>query len=196
MFDNQIKENQILYASKRMMMTILIVAISAAQLSSTVVSNGDTGTNAYAKYSNSQASSLVNECSEDRESNKICVNSNPQTQGKDNVVSAPISSQTQKPNPLDGEEGPEQELQVREVEGNMTQIEMLDDGTAIAECDSDEFVTGGGYAIFGVVSDAVIQQESAVSGPPAGWYLFVTNTGPSTIEVQAFAECAELVDTS
>lgn len=177
---------------------ILFVGTSASalQLSSIIMLNGDIYNNAYAKkYSTNfeQATSLVNDCPGDQESSEICVNNNPQTQGRDNVISTPISSQIEKPVD-EGEEGPNQELQVRQVEGTSTQIEPLDDGTAIAECDSEEFVTGGGYAIFGIVSDAVIEQESAVSGPPPGWSLSVANTGPSAIQVQAFAECATLVD--
>ena len=40
-----------------------------------------------------QAASLVNECSGDHESDIICVNDNPQTQGENNVVNTPINTQ-------------------------------------------------------------------------------------------------------
>jgi hypothetical protein len=57
------------------------------------------------KYSNhfEQAASMTNECSGDHESRQICVNNNPQTQGKVNVVDTSITT----PSGLSGPQGPQ-----------------------------------------------------------------------------------------
>lgn len=77
------------------MSVLIIVAGSTTQLSSMIVSKGNIADNVYAqRYSTSleQAASLVNNCSGDHESSQICVNNNPQTQGKDNDVSTQITT--------------------------------------------------------------------------------------------------------
>jgi hypothetical protein len=62
MYNSQ-KKNRALPVSLNVSV-ILLLAFSTTQLSSMVVSNGNTANNAYAKYSNSQAQSLINDCGE------------------------------------------------------------------------------------------------------------------------------------
>src|SRR5574341_1205653 len=83
---------------------IVLVGVSTSQLLSTILTNGNSTINAYAKYLTNfdQAGSLVNKCSGDHESSQICVNNNPQTQGKDNVVDTSITTPPGPP----GEQGP------------------------------------------------------------------------------------------
>jgi collagen triple helix repeat protein len=77
--------------------TILLIAASALQLSSMTLSNGNV-VYAYSSNFNSAASLVIN-CSGDGEGSRICVNNNPQTQGKDNDVNNQIST-------LPGPQGP------------------------------------------------------------------------------------------
>jgi hypothetical protein len=77
--------------------TILLIAASALQLSSMTLSNSNV-VYAYSSNFNSAASLVIN-CSGDGEGSRICVNNNPQTQGKDNDVNNQIST-------LPGPQGP------------------------------------------------------------------------------------------
>jgi hypothetical protein len=75
----------------------VLIAVSTSQLSSVILSDG----NVVYAYSNNfdQAASLVNNCSGDHESSQICVNTNPQTQGKENVVDTQVITPPGPPGP-------------------------------------------------------------------------------------------------
>jgi hypothetical protein len=193
---NNLKRNRALPISINV---IILVAVSTAQLSSMVASNDNIAADpVYAKRHSTnfeQAASLVNDCSGDHESSIICVNNNPQTEGENNVVNTPINSLIN--NPV--EEAPKQVLQVRQVAGSEITIPALGTATAVAECDADEFVTGGGFETDEIGSDIFLEgfgtiHEFAISGPPAGWFVRFGN--PSTVSgsFHAVAECAKLVD--
>ena len=106
MVSNNTKRNRTLSIS---VIGILLVAVSTTQLAPMIgSSNNIFANNVYAKYSNNfdQTASLANECSGDHESNIICVNNNPQTQGRDNIVNTPITTPQGSPGPP-GPPGPQ-----------------------------------------------------------------------------------------
>ncbi|MGH9974363.1 MAG: hypothetical protein ACRD8Z_00795 [Nitrososphaeraceae archaeon] len=193
MIEYNAKRNRTLSIS---VIAILLVAVSTAQLSSM---NGSSinifANNVYAqKYSTNfeQAASLVNNCSGDHESSQICVNTNPQTQGKDNDVNTRV---TTPPGPA----GPDQVLEKRQVisttpPGTLPIVQPGQISTRSAECNSDEVVTGGGYRIstgaFGVVE---FQGETVTNSIPA-WTVTIQNRGDSLFVFEVIAECVKLVD--
>ena len=65
---------------------LIVAAVSTAQLSSMVITNGNV-VYAYSANSNQAASQVIN-CSGQDESSQNCVNNNLETQGKDNDVNA------------------------------------------------------------------------------------------------------------
>ena len=169
--------------------------MSAAQLSSMIVSNGNMADDVYAQgYSTSfeQAASLVNNCAGDHGSSQICVNNNPQTQGKSNDVNTQITTPQVPPGPP----GSDKVLQQRQV----SSLIFSDDpilpivqpaATAIfsAKCNSDEIVTGGGYRMseggFGIVE---FQGATFTDSIPE-WTVRVTNHGNTVFTFEALAEC-------
>jgi hypothetical protein len=193
--DKSTKKNLTLPVSLNVRVIILLV-VSAAQLSSFIASNGYfAADNVYAqRYSTNfeQAASLVNNCSGDHESSQICVNTNPQTQGKDNDVNTRV---TTPPGPA----GPDQVLEKRQVisttpPGTLPIVQPGQISTRSAECNSDEIVTGGGYRIstgaFGVVE---FQGETVTNSIPA-WTVTIQNRGDSLFIFEVIAECVKLVD--
>lgn len=157
---------------------ILLVAVSTVpQLSSMVAVNGDSGTNIYAKYSNSQTQSLANNCrvSDSGSGSPNCANIGPQL--TDGTASSPINLQISNPAAEQGSQGPqgpkgeqgeqgppgpqgpagpdgpqgpggpEKELQVRTVLGDEQTVPSGGLRTSSAICAPDEFVTGGGHFI-------------------------------------------------
>lgn len=159
--------------------------------------NGDTLIySSYAKkYSNNfeQAASLVNECSGDHSSDIICVNNNPQTEGKSNNVNTPINSQITNPH-----EVLNKELQVRQVQSKSIIVPSGEREQVRAECDADEVVVGGGSSVTGFAGGPILPNElkidSADSKDGNGWLLDAFNNGPNPIAIQVFADCAQLVD--
>ena len=89
-----------------------------------------------------------------------------------------------------GKAAPTMNLTVRLEEGDIVPLSGM--AQSIATCDSDELVTGGGFAITngpGMVLRSSPEQNS--------WLIVATNpfnVGNSSL--QSFAECAELVATS
>lgn len=73
-------------------LAIVFTAVSTAQLSSMVALNGDITNNVYAKYSNNQAQSFVNECGLDGVTGINCANNGPLMQG-DGLASSPVITQ-------------------------------------------------------------------------------------------------------
>ena len=94
---------------------IVLVAVSSAQLSSIVLSNG---TVVYA-YSNSQAQSLDNTCGNDGSSGISCANSGPQNIGDDTVTTlTPLqlsNSGKEGPQGPPGPPGPDKVLENRQI---------------------------------------------------------------------------------
>lgn len=95
---------------------IIFLVVSTTQLSSMIVLNSNTilaPNTVFAKYSNNQAQSLVNECGVGDSSGPNCANNGPLTQG-DGIASSPIVSQSggqgpagpQGPQGLKGDTGP------------------------------------------------------------------------------------------
>jgi hypothetical protein len=70
-----------------MSVVVLVVLLGMPVLSGSIIPNY-----AYAKYSNSQAQSFVNECGLDESSGINCVASGPQTQGDGSATATPIVS--------------------------------------------------------------------------------------------------------
>jgi hypothetical protein len=74
--------------------------------------------------------------------------------------------------------------------------------TVIASCNSDEKVTGGG-SLIGVHDDNVNEiNPNRIDDRPQddipfdqnSWEVIYNNPGPSAVSIQAWAECAKLVD--
>ena len=91
------------------------------------------------------------------------------------------------PGPLG--KAPMENLVIREVNGNTIRIEGM--VKSVATCNSDEFVSGGGFSIkngFGFIIDSRPDRNS--------WNVRAANSlsvGNSTIgELQAHAECAKI----
>jgi hypothetical protein len=179
-------------------MFIILIVVSTAQISSMIASNGYfAADNVYAqRYTTNfeQAASLVNNCSGDDESSQICVNTNPQTQGKDNNVNTQV---TTPPGPA----GPDKVLEQRQVSSfiptdppSLPIVQPGGTGTFSAKCNTDEIVTGGGYRIsegaFGIVE---FQGATATDSTPA-WTVTITNHGSTLFTFEVFAECVKLVD--
>jgi len=97
-----------------------------------------------------------------------------------------------------GPPGPDKELQVRQVMGSFIEVPAHTFRTASVSCNSDEFVTGGGYRINGRLNDAIHVFEEAISGPPPGWSIMIANADElnlgNSLGLAAVAECAKLVD--
>src|SRR5918995_2567452 len=137
---------------------IIFLVVSTTQLSSMIVLNSNTilaPNTVFAKYSNNQAQSLVNECGVGDSSGPNCANNGPMTQG-DGTASSPIVSQSggqgpagpQGPPGIQGEQGPpgpDKELQVRTDSGDVLTVAPDTTLTVTAPCNSDEVATGGGY---------------------------------------------------
>ena len=150
----------------------------------------------------SQTQSLVNEC----ELN--CVNSAPQNQG-DGAVLAPTVSVSggqneqgpggigeqneQGPGGIGEQAGSDQELQVRQVPGLLVQVLPGNLGEALATCAADEVVTGGGSWIQDS-NNMNAHVFSAKASNSESWLVQLPNPGPGSVIIQAFAECAKLVD--
>jgi|SoiMethySBSTD1v2_1073268.scaffolds.fasta_scaffold774295_1 hypothetical protein len=195
MVGNNTKRNRTLSIS---VIAILLVVVSTAQLVSMIgSSNNIFANNVYAqKYSTNfeQAASLVNNCSGNQESSQICVNTNPQTQGKDNDVNTRVTTPP-------GPPGSEQVLEKRQVSSfiptdppSIPIVQPGGTGTLSAKCNSDEIVTGGGYRIsegaFGIVE---FQGETVTDSIPA-WTVSVSNHGSTLFTFEVFAECVKLAD--
>lgn len=71
-------------------MSAMLLAEVVLLLATLAVSNSNT--DLYAKYSNSQAQSLVNECGQDESSGINCVANGPQTQADGSAMATPIVS--------------------------------------------------------------------------------------------------------
>jgi hypothetical protein len=91
-----------------------------------------------------------------------------------------------------GPPGPDKELQVREEFGETVTVAPGENGFAPAECNPDEVVTGGGFQY--VESDNERNPSIASFSIGDGWVISAFNPGPNPMPINAFAECAKLVD--
>ena len=114
----------------------------------------------------------------------------PGKNGTQGPPGSPGSQGEQGPIGPPGKAAPTMNLTVRLEEGDIVPLSGM--AQSIATCDSDELVTGGGFAITngpGMVLSSSPEQNS--------WLIVATNpfnVGNSSL--QSFAECAELVATS
>jgi hypothetical protein len=176
--------------------SVIVIAffvVSTPQLSSMNPVNSGITNSVYAKYSDNQAQSLVNECTFN------CVNSGPQNQA-DGAALAPIVSVTggqneEGPGGIGEQAGPDQELQVREVPSPLVEVQGFNIGSARASCDAGEVMTGGGYWIQDD-NQPNNHMFSARDPDSEAWLFEVINEGPESVIIQAFAECTKLVDAS
>ena len=160
------------------------------------------------------ATSQVNDCSGD---NSHCIAF--LTEGKNNdpniFVTGPpgpqsatgatgplgVTGATGPPGPQ-GPPGPAQELEVRQVRSEQIVVPGGGAATATAPCNSDEKVTGGGSLIAVHDLDTNEINPNRVDDRPMAdeifdvnsWEVFYNNPGPSSVTIQAWAECAKLVD--
>lgn len=210
---NFLRRNQGLSVS----LGVIILAVTMTQLSSMIVLHriGITAPNsAAAKYSNSQAQSLVNECWGDDLGSANCANNGPQIQ-PEGAASSPIVSISgggqgppgpqgpkgdagdtgpRGPPGEQGPPGPDKELQVRTVLGGSEEVQPGTTGQASAQCAADEFVTGGGASKdFNEVNPGVRNLGDPLAAPDR-WVFLYDNPGPHPVTIEAIAECAKLVD--
>jgi hypothetical protein len=112
----------------------------------------------------------------------------------------------QGPQGIQGEQGPpgpDKELQVRQRSSETVTVSPNSVGEALAECRSDEVLTGGGFGVFddsnsnsinpNIRTDALVVEEPDDSRL-AIYSVSVENPGPNPITIFANAECAKLVD--
>jgi hypothetical protein len=185
MYNNNCKRNRALPVS---ISAIILVAVSTMQLSSMIVSNGNAASNVYAKYSNNQAQSLINECGIGESSGVNCAINGPQIQA-DGSATTPVISQTSGQRGPAGPSESEQKLQVRTVIGDST-IALPGFTTATASCAPDELATGGGIATGTVLPGSIYADMGIPRDAPNTWTLLYINPGPTSISIRAFAECA------
>ena len=109
-----------------------------------------------------------------------------------------ITNEVRPAPPLPGPTGPDKELQVRTDIGVDVIVEPNSRGTAVAQCAPDEKATGGGTnEIYSNTSNPEPQQVSDIGLPvddPTRWEIEYSNPGPDYVVIQAFAQCAKLVD--
>ncbi len=67
-------------------------------------------------------------------------------------------------------------------------------GNAQASCAPDEVLTGGGVRYQPDGPNQVNPSIDIQPLTPTIWEFVVTNPGPERVEIQAFGQCAELVD--
>src|SRR5919106_1576950 len=112
-----------------------------------------------------------------------------------------VTGATGPPGPQ-GPPGPAQELEVRQVRSEQIVVPGGGAATATAPCNSDEKVTGGGSLIAVHDLDTNEINPNRVDDRPMAdeifdvnsWEVFYNNPGPSSVTIQAWAECAKLVD--
>lgn len=196
-------KNSLTY-SMSLSIIIILMAVSATQLTSMVMLNGNTFTSydVYAKYSNDQAQSIVNECDSSN-----CGNISPQNQA-DGTAFAPIVAISgggqgeQGPPGPQGAPGPDKELEVREVDGVADFIPAGERGRSVAECAPGEVATGGGMNISPLQGDTpntinpneVVDSGTPIPGTTTNWDVSAVNPGPNDLVIRSFAQCAKLVD--
>jgi hypothetical protein len=255
---------------------LVIIAVSTLQLSPMMVTNGDANGNAYAKYSNNQAQSFVNECGLSGSTGTNCGNSGPQTQGDgvanalaplqisgageqgpvgpqgpqgiqgpkgetgatgatgpvgpqgpqgvqgeqgpqgiqglkgDTGATGPVGPQgpqgetgatgptgPQGPQGVQGEQGPpgpDKVLQVTERVGQPVNVGPGAINVAVAQCNANEVVTGGGIFSSSGPSNIVNPESFNSLSSDNGWTLTYDNPGPNNVVIQASVQCAQLVD--
>lgn len=149
------------------------------------------------EYTNSfqQTASLENNCSYGMISYAICINNNPQTQGKDNIVNTPIISPMISKGLQDDHTPSEsdKEIQVRTVLSDRVTVPSGGNAVVEAECAPDEVVTGGG-TLYADLNNEVNPNLVDGSTSDTSWGYGIQNPGPNDVDIQIYAQCAKLVD--
>ena len=120
--------------------------------------------------------------------------------GAPGVPGAPGAPGAQGPQGIQGEQGlpgPDKDLQVRTVTGNLVNVPSSQLGISTALCAVDEVATGGGMFLRKFGTDIGLSSVLDVGLPtaqPNSWEVSYENPGPDVVQIQAFAECAKLVD--
>jgi hypothetical protein len=86
---------------------------------------------------------------------------------------------------------------VRPVTGNLVNVPSSELGISTALCAVDEVATGGGMFLRKFGTDIGLSSVLDVGLPtaqPNSWEVSYENPGPDVVQIQAFAECAKLVD--
>ena len=156
--------------------------------------------------------SFVNECGLDESSGINYVATGPQTQADCSATATPIVSnaggqgQQGPPGPAgpqgpkgdagkQGLPGPDKELQVRTVDGDEVVAQPNVLTIVVTECAEDELATGRGIGRQSTSGDNPgLQDHRIPTNDPTTWELRYLNPGPNPVDIQAFAECAKLVD--
>jgi Collagen triple helix repeat (20 copies) len=95
-----------------------------------------------------------------------------------------------------GAPGPDKKLEVRESHGASVTVPPGGTSFAIARCNPDEVVTGGGIRVAGAGNTINPTDEfsAELNTQPTEWWHAYTNPGPNAVPIEAYAECAKLVD--
>ena len=148
---------------------IILVAASTTQLSSMIVSNGNTvaSYDVYAQFP-----------------------TGPRPPPGQQFPPVPPPGQQFPPVPP----GLDEELQTRVVVGASGQVGGGSTSSRSAICASDEVVTGGGSEVTsgGNLINPTHRDFAEPTNDPDRWTVTATNPGPNPIEIRAFAVCAKL----
>lgn len=180
-------------------MSAMLLAEVVLLLATLAVSNSNIVTDLYAKYSNSQAQSLVNECGQDESSGINCVANGPQTQADGSANATPIVSnaggqgQQGPPGPR-GPPGPPglvEDLDIETTQRGSEPVIIHPGATdhATASCNPDEKITGGGFTTSGNLDVITSLRE----GDTNDWVAGANNPSSQDGTIIAVVECAKLV---
>ena len=127
--------------------------------------------------------------------NTVTIQANKQ--GVNNVPK--ILTGSQEPEDGSGEQGPNQQLRVREVLGQTTVLPPDTSTILSAVCGAGEVATGGGVSVVNQPPTSVRNElnhafwiEHSIQG--RGWMFTIQNPGPDPIRLEVYAECLSLVD--
>jgi hypothetical protein len=91
---------------------------------------------------------------------------------------------------IGGQPGSDEELQVRQVIGDVVSVSPRDLETSLASCAAGEVVTGGGFNILDDTNEINPSVWSFKDDDSEAWSVQLFNPGPATVFINAFAECA------
>ncbi len=120
-------------------------------------------------------------------------------QGSAGAPGAPGAQGPAGPQGIQGEQGPpgpDKKLEVRESHGASVTVPPGGTSFAIARCNPDEVVTGGGIRVAGAGNtiNPTVEFSAELNTQPTEWWHAYTNPGPNAVPIEAYAECAKLVD--
>ena len=94
------------------------------------------------------------------------------------------------PGGIGGQPGSDEELQVRQVIGDVVPVSPRGLETSLASCAAGEVVTGGGFNILDDANEINSSVWSFKDDDSEAWSVQLFNPGPATVFINAFAECA------